>query len=165
MPSISPDGFSALCWVSSPLSRFACGASRRKPIETWSFSVAPEGASSNSLFRLFLELPSSATGGGRSRHLRIPSTARVTNVANEVRSLFRCLPSRLMGSVRSVGFHLLSRDSPAGLPAANRLKHGRSASHLKVLPRTPCFGSSSNSLHPPPAAVVLVTFESPQPHG
>ena len=34
------------------------------------------------------------------------------------------------------------------------------ASHLKVLPRAPCFGSSSNSLHPPPAVVVLVTFKS-----
>ena len=40
-----------------------------------------------------------------------------------------------------------------------RLKHGRSASYLKSLPRTPCFCASSYSLHPPPAAIVLVTFE------
>ena len=43
---------------------------------------------------------------------------------------------------------------------ALRLKHGRSASRLKPLSRTPCFCASSNSLHPPPAAVVLVTFKS-----
>ena len=42
--------------------------------------------------------------------------------------------------------------------AALRLKHGRSASRLKPLPRTPCFCASSYSLHPPQAAVVLVTF-------
>ena len=43
---------------------------------------------------------------------------------------------------------------------ALRLKHGRSASCLKALPRTPCFCASSYSLHPPPAAVVLVAFKS-----
>ena len=43
---------------------------------------------------------------------------------------------------------------------ALRLKHGRSASRLKPLPRTPCFCASSYSLHPPQAAVVLVTFKS-----
>ena len=66
-PEYAIDGFS----------RIACGASRRSPIETWSPSVAPKGASSCSLFRLFLELPLSATGGGRSRHLQIRLTARV----------------------------------------------------------------------------------------
>ena len=41
-----------------------------------------------------------------------------------------------------------------------RLEHGRPALHLKVLPRAPCSCASSNSLHPPPAAVVLVTFKT-----
>ena len=46
---------------------------------------------------------------------------------------------------------------PARFLNAFRLKHGRSASCLKALPRTPCFCASSYSLYPPPAAVVLVT--------
>jgi len=57
------------------LSRGKCATgtfSYRSPFETWSFSVVPKGTSSNSLFLRFLELPSSATGGGRSRHLRAP---------------------------------------------------------------------------------------------
>ena len=83
--------------------------SAQSPFETWSSSVVPKGTSSYSLFLCFLVLPSSATGGGRTRL---------------------------------------------------RLKHGRPASCLKALPRTPCFCASSYSLHPPPAAVVLVTFES-----
>ena len=70
--------------------------------------------------------------------------------------------SRLMGSVRLE--KIPQSPSAKNVPPAHflnavRLKHGRPASHLKVLPRAPCFGSSSNSLHPPPAAVVLVTFE------
>ena len=44
--------------------------SARSPFETWSFSVVPKGTSSNSLFLRFLVLPLSATGGGRTRHLR-----------------------------------------------------------------------------------------------
>ena len=51
----------------------------RSPFETWSFSVAAKAASSNSLFLRFLELPSSATGGGRSRHLRIPPSFPAKN--------------------------------------------------------------------------------------
>ena len=47
------------------------------------------------------------------------------------------------------------------LRRALRLKRGRAASRLKALPRAPRFGSSSNSLHPPPAAVVLVTPSNP----
>jgi hypothetical protein len=45
----------------------------RSPFETWSFSVAAKATSLNSLFLRFLELPSSAPGGGRSRHLQVRS--------------------------------------------------------------------------------------------
>ena len=45
--------------------------SDRSPFETWSFSVLPKVTSSNSLFLRFLVLPSSATGGGRTRHLQV----------------------------------------------------------------------------------------------
>ena len=62
----------ALSLKASHCDVFASRWSARSPFETWSFSVAPKGTSSNSLFLRFLELPSSATGGGRSRHLRAP---------------------------------------------------------------------------------------------
>ena len=44
--------------------------SARFPFETWSLCVVSKDTSLSSLFLRFLELPSSATGGGRSRHLR-----------------------------------------------------------------------------------------------
>ena len=53
-----------------PAARRSACALARFPFETWSLSVAPKVASSSSLFLRFLELPSSATGGGRSRHLK-----------------------------------------------------------------------------------------------